>query len=682
VQQDELPGAPAAAVLGYELWRTRFGGDRGVVGREIRLGNVPYTVVGVMPDGFAFPVSQEAWVPLRSGGAPPAPREGAEIFAFGRLAPGATIESANAELATLGARMTAAYPATHSGLRPRAVPYTEQSLTPEVYIGFAAAQTLTILLLVVICVNIAVLVHARTAARAGEIAVRSALGASRARIVGQLFAEALVLSVGAALAGIALAGGTLAWVGRMFDETGGLSFWMDLGLSPDAVLYALFLAAASAVIVGVVPALKVTGRRLRTGLDQAGRSGGLRLGASWTTQIIAQVAVATAILPAATFSAWDQFRSGLARPEYAAEEFLTAHLAMEEGEASDERASRFEDRFTALTARLEADPAVTYVTFTKHSVVNTVPGSIVVEDLPRAPGRPRDQSVRTNEMDLHVFDAFDIPILEGRGFVPSDLAAGASPVIVNRAFVEEVLGGRNAVGRELRYTWRYGWGAERRPGTETDTLRRYKIVGVVGDQFVVGTDPSEVRARVFHPTTAGRLGGVTLAVRLRGLAPEDFAPRLRAIAAAVDPTLQLHDVLPLDTDLHREQRLYRFIGIAIVLVTLSVVLLSAAGIHALMSFTITRRRREIGIRAALGARPTRLLAGIFSRAAGQVAVGLAIGVVAATLLKDLVENATGGQAALFISAAAALMTVVGLLAALEPARRGLRVEPMEALRAD
>jgi hypothetical protein len=284
--------------------------------------------------------------------------------------------------------------------------------------------------------------------------------------------------------------------------------------------------------------------------------------------------------------------------------------------------------------------------------------------------------VRALEGDLALFDAFGMPVLEGRGFGPGDLAEGATAVVVNRAFVEEVLGGRNAVGREMRYA------TAPRLGPPVDTMRRYQIVGVVGNQLVVPEDPWEADAHAYHPTTAGRLGWVNLVVRMRGRTPTDFAPRFREITAALDPTLQIREILPMDEQLRLTQRSYSFFGAAIAAVTLSVVLLSAAGIHALMSFTATRRRREIGIRSALGARPARLLAGIFSRAVGQIGVGLAVGLVGAALLNRIVTTLIGEQAAIFTLVPAALMAVAGLLAALGPARRGLRVEPMEALRTE
>lgn len=174
---------------------------------------------------------------------------------------------------------------------------------------------------------------------------------------------------------------------------------------------------------------------------------------------------------------------------------------------------------------------------------------------------------------------------------------------------------------------------------------------------------------------------MTAVVRVRGGEPAAFAPRLREIAADVDPTLQATDVLSFDEALRRMQKFFRLVALTIVLVTLSV-LLSAAGIHALMSFTVARRGKEIGIRAALGAHPRRLLASVFARAAAQLGLGLAVGIGAAALLNGLVENLTGGKEAVVVPAAAALMLAVGLAAALGPARRGLRIEPTEALKAE
>jgi putative ABC transport system permease protein len=211
--------------------------------------------------------------------------------------------------------------------------------------------------------------------------------------------------------------------------------------------------------------------------------------------------------------------------------------------------------------------------------------------------------------------------------------------------------------------------------------RWYEIVGVVGDLPAGAMDAGLPAARLYHPLAPGGAYPASLAVRVRGGAAESFAGRLREVAAALDPALRPHEVLALD-EVYRQgdQGLMRMGAWAITLVTVSVLLLSAAGIYALMSFTVTRRRREIGIRAALGADPRRILASVFSRAMGQLAVGLALGVALATLLAPAMQDGDSRGFPAFIPAVALLMLVVGLLAALGPARRGLRIHPMEALR--
>lgn len=294
-----------------------------------------------------------------------------------------------------------------------------------------------------------------------------------------------------------------------------------------------------------------------------------------------------------------------------------------------------------------------------------------------APAEAAGHRARFDHVEVGFFDAFDAAVVAGRGFRAGDPEAAAAPVVVNEAFVRQVLGGRNALGRRVRYLERHSSSSVR-----TEAGRWHEIVGVVSDVLTVGVDPGETEVRVYHPALPEQVLPATLALRIRGAAPAEFAPRLREIAAAVDPTLQLRSVLSLDEALRDIKTLARWTALAIVLVTLSVLLLSAAGIHALMSFTVARRRKEIGIRAALGADPRRLLASIFSRALGQLAIGLALGVGAAVLLDGAVDDLLGGHGMVVVPATAALMLVVGVLAALGPAQRGLRIDPAEALKAD
>ena len=688
VDEDEREGAPPVLVIGSEIWRIRFASDAGIVGRTLQLGDVSYSIVGVMPEGFAFPVNDRFWIPLRAEPSRHERRNGPDISVFGRLAAGATLESAQLELTRIGQQTAAAFPKTHEHLRPQVSPYTYPFFDmeqPENALALHVVQALVILLLVVVSVNVAILVYARTATRQSEIAVRSALGASRGRIVAQLFVEALVLSTAAAAAGAALT----VWVlGELEAGLAQLSiqfpFWMMFRLSTGAVVYILALAVLAAAIVGVVPALKATGPGVQTGLRIIGAGGsGMRLGRTWTVLIVAQVAFAVALLPVALFHAWDSIRAGIADPGPAAREFLTARVAI------DRSIPLSRNRFAEIVRRLKAEPEVADVTFAL-----LVPGEeptvwIDVEGVRRPPASQSEASgyavragtfgheARFNRVDVDFFDAFDVPILAGRGLNAGDAGPAANAIVVNRTFAQRIVGDREVLGRRVRYVGRSG---DARP-EHIEFERWYEIVGLVSDFPAKTTEARSVDAKIYHAATPGEILPVTLALRVRGGAPAAFAGRLREIAASVDANLQLRDVLSMDEVLRKEQQLLRLVAVALALLTLSVVLLSAAGIYALMSFTVAQRRREIGIRAALGADPRRIVGSIFSRALGQLAIGAVLGVTAAVLADgvsggDLME----GNGAIVLPLVSLFMVMVGLFAALGPARRGLRINPTEALR--
>lgn len=697
---DETEGAPPVVVIGYDLWRTRFASDPGVVGRTLRLGNTVHTVVGVMPQGFAFPVSHSLWIPLRANPADYERRQGPALTVFGRLAPGATLDDAQAELTTVGRRMAAAFPKSHQKLQPRVLQYTAAFMDGTPLWVLHLVQLLVSMLLVVISVNVGILVYARTATRQGEIAVRSALGASRRRIVVQLFVEALVLSTAAAALGLGIAALVLRQVDtllvRELAHFGGPPFWMDFGLSAGAAVYVLGLAILAAGIVGIVPGLQSTGRRLQSGLRQLGGATGMQMARTWTLLIVAQVALAMAVMPAAVVSAWKSVRYAQAEPAFAAETFLSAELDMEEeappsAEAEAYRRefdSRYGNRLAELTRRLEAEPGVVTVTFGMSLPGQESEAQIEVEGVP-SPERPASDDedragpagydVRVGRVDVDYFNAFGIPVLTGRGFDPADLGTSAAGVVVSRTFVQQILGEGNVLGRRFRYVAEGGDAMQAaEPG------RWYEIVGVV-DDFPGNAleEPGELHGTLYHPVAPGEGHPVSLAVRVRGAAPAAFAGRLREMVTQLDPTLHLRETRPMDDALRQDAGAMRLAALALGAVCVSVLLLSGAGIYALMSFTVTQRRREIGIRAALGAHPRRILASIFSRALGQLALGVALGLVGAVLL----DRASGGEfmsgvGPLLLPALAALMGVVGVVATFRPAWRGLRIQPVEALRGE
>ena len=688
LEEDERSDA-RVVVIAFAEWQRRFAADPGIIGRRVRLGGQEYAVVGVMPEGFAFPVNDRYWIPFVVGAAERERADAIAVTIAGSLPDGSTIDGAQAELTLIGTRMASAYPETHERLRPRVLPYTRAFFdvdSPELIWTLNSFRLFIALLLVVIAVNVAILVFARTATRAGEIAVRTALGASRTRVVMQLFAEALVVSGTAAAVGLAIAGLLLARLQAMGQQVeaerrfGVMPFWLDVGLTPAVIAYALALAIVGAAIVGVVPGLKATGKRVQTSLQRlSGHGARMQLGRVWTALIVAQVAIAVAVLPFAVHDAAEMVDLAVENPGYPAEEFLDASLTLEPADVFDSSAAnkravdqRFRARAAELVRRLESDPAVAGLTIRLPRSDERIELEAVVS--PNADERPIDVGTeRVHRVEAGFFALYGMPIVAGRAFADADLRAGATAVIINQVFAERALGSGAVLGRRMRFV----------RGSDTSSVREtgpwLEIVGVVRDLEGSRQHPEN---QIYLPADAAQLTSpIHIAIRTRVSPATSFAPRLRELAAAVDPMLQLHDLIGA-AERHRQWRqVPRYLAIGTTVVTLSVLLLSAAGIYAMMSFTVARRRREIGIRSALGADARRVLTSIFARASAQLGTGILFGLIGTVAIDKLAGRGPvhDGNAVVLL-VVAAVMTTVGLLAATGPARRGLAVQPTEALR--
>ena len=704
VDADLAPGAARVIVIGHDVWQRRYAGARDVIGRELRLGETVPTVVGVMPDGFQFPFNFRYWVPLRAGAGEMLRNTGPEGVVFGRLAPDATLAQAHAEVSALGILAPALRsaerergPALRSAEREggRVVPYTFAFTGDfergELGLLWSLSSLALVLLLLPPCANVAILNYARTVTRQQEFAARHALGASRARIVWQLFIESLVLT--AAAAGVALLILRVVSVvvaGRLQQIPGGPPFWMTFDVSYRTLLFVGGLAVAGAAMSGLVPALQATGRLARLGAGALAGRTSLRLGATWTTLVIAQVAFSVGVLPLAVELAWGTLRTGAVGPGFAAEEFATARVAVEDDrfvlDAREtprqlaDHASLFANRQRELVRRLLGDPGILGVAAALRPpgdepwVFIDIEGREVPTEAGVFNGPLPGFPARFNQVDASFFELYQVPTLIGRGFPKGDRAAEPDAVIVNRNFADTIARGGSALGRRFRYVramegeWHYG--------PEAD--RWYEVVGVVGN-LPVTTD-----ARVaYHAAAPGQMHPAHLQLRLRG-GPGGLAERLRDIAASVDPTLHVDEVRTL-AEIYREHRFGDNLGaITIGAVTGSVLLLSAAGLYALMAFTVAQRRREIGIRSALGAQPGQLVGAVFRRAFWQIGAGSVLGMLAAYLVGRYVpiEQVGGLPIPGVLPGAAAFMLLVGVLASLSPARRGLRIDPTEALRSE
>jgi putative ABC transport system permease protein len=678
---DEREGAPPVVVIGYDVWRSRFDQDRSVLGQQVKLGSTQHTVVGVMPEGFGFPVNHQYWIAFRANPTAYARGAGPVMFVFGRLAPGATIASAQAELTVIGQRAAATFPATNATLKPQVLEYTRPiNDVQDAGVGTWMTMQLTLsLVLIVVALNVAVLLYARTATRRGEIAVRTALGASRGRIVMQLFVEALVLSLLPALLGLALAQYAIG-IGKeiMVQDLSGMGgaapFWWEDGIHLSTMVYVLGLVVVTAAIAGILPALHATRRRSGEDLRQLGGSTGMRLGRMWNALVIVQIAFAVAVLPAAIKIGLTEIRDSLTGPNYPLEEFMGFGVATETG------ASPLGNRLLDVKRRLQAQPEVAGVAFTGSLPQPAATGRIEVDGLPAedVPSPSRFNRVTTFGIDTDYLDVYGLPVVAGRPFDALDPAAANRPVIVDRAFERRFLNGRSAVGRRIRY-------AAGAPNGHPSPW--YEIVGVAENLQRNPIDPDAVSPTVLYPVAPDRLAGASVTVRLRGSAAsrmhEGFAQKVYQIVAPVDSGWRMGEMRARAQPDGQDALAVRLVGLALSLILLTVLLFSAAGVYSLMSFTVAQRRREIGIRAALGASSLGLLRSAFSRVAVQVAMGVVLGALGAMVIAPASEGVVlAGRLAIVTPAVALTMVLVGVAAAYGPARRSLRIQPTEALRAE
>ena len=676
---DEMQGAEPVVVLGYDVWQGQFLHDPAIIGRVVTVGRTARTVVGVMPPRFGFPLNQQLWVPLPVQDA--RPREGPPVQVFGRLADGASWQDAAAELAVVSARFAADEPATHTQLRTRVRAFAGRTPGDPVRLEALAVHAIVLLLLGVVSANVATLLFARTALRESELVVRHALGASRARVIAQIVIEALVLALAAALLGLVVAQTAVryAWVRATQIMGEALPFWVDLRLEPVTVAYALLLALVAAALIALLPAVKATGASVQRGLQGVTSTGGtIKFGGIWSFIIGAQVACTLVSVPAVVGIVSNSLREESRWAEFPTERYLTLRLSMnnealagehgvpDDGQIAARRALAYE----ALAGRLREEPGVTHVTFSEHlPTMSPQWVALETEQDGAAPARLQgnyEGGFAMAAVGAGYNDAFGARIVTGRGLQAADAGAPNGPVVVNEAFMRGV--GTNPVGTRVRTLPR---GSEREPGPW------HEIVGVITDSGMFPAAGGGV-ASIYRAASPAELDPVIVVVRVAGHAAP-LGPRIAALAGKVDAGVQLRDIVTLEEIVEQEQNSQLFGTVVVGSVLPVAVVLSAAGLYALMAVAVQRRTREIGIRIALGANHRRVLRTVFARAARQLGGGILAGNSIILLLAWRADSLTADLLVTSVITSV-IMAAVGVLACAAPARRALCVQPTEALR--
>lgn len=657
--EDAEPGAPPVVLLGHRLWSRRYEADFTIPGRQIRINGVVRQVVGVMPEGFRFPVDHDLWLPL-SLPTVASPASGPAWVGFGRLRDGVSLEQAQAEFDALGARLAATAPATHANRTVHVRAFRDELIRPTARIIFRVMLLVVSFVLLVACANAANLLLARAMARRHEVAVRSALGAGRSRLVMQLLTEVLVLATGAGLVGVGLAWAAIVVFNRMVGFE--LAYWMKVQVDGGVLLVAGAAVLVATIAAGLGPARQALGVTLGDALK--GVRGSMRLGKASQGLVGFEIALSGALLVITALMVSGVLRQVDRFGRMSSEGVLTARLELRpEAYPDTVSVAAF---YRTLHERLSAEPGIGPVAFG-----STLPGFRGEARPLRLEGRPVPvELVPETRVFLATPDllpAFKATVLEGRDLTWSDGPEEPPVALVNRRFVERHFGGVSPIGRRIRL-------GEGDAGWVT-------IVGVAPDLERRGRLEDDIDA-VYLSLLQSDQRNVAVVLRVRG-DPPGFVPALRNAVRGIDPDVPLFEEVPLDQVIALETSSEKLFGGLFTVFGLSALIMASVGLFGMVAFTVRQRSRELGIRQALGARPQEIIRQVARGASLQLGLGLVLGLGLAALLAPLFGDALMGTDPhewRWYGLVAGTLAGVGILATGIPARRALRLSPTQVLR--
>jgi predicted permease len=659
------PGLESVVMLTHGLWQRRYGADPAIIGRSLVINDRARTVVGVMPPGFRFPERDDLYMPLRWE---EALRTARNVNAVALLEPGVTIEQASAEFTSIAERLAATHPLTNRGFGAQLVPIRNTYIGEEENTTGIIMMAAVGFVLLIMCANLANLMLVRGAARQRELAVRAAMGAGRLRLAWLSMAESLLLAVPGAVIGLLASQWAVEWMVSSFPED--IPYWLDFGVDRNVALFALVTAVFTTVAVGLLPSLRATTPNLATDLKEAGRSvslgrGGQRLQAALA---VSQVALCFGLLVGANL----MVRSFLAmqgadlgfdhRPILSARGYLA-------GDAYDDLHARTAF-YREVVRSVAAMPGVAAA-----AVTTAIPGddggsgrALVID------GRTeegQELGVQSIGISPELFRALDLPMVAGRTFTTDEAdSAEATVAILNQSLAARLWPGESALDRRVGFK-----GAR--------SILWLRVVGVVPNVHYeeIGEDTAQSRLSVYVPYSM--YGARSMAILMRAEAsPDALVGPARETLQRLGPTFPVYRLMPM-RDLRRfttwEQE---FFGNLMAVFATVALLLACLGIYALISYSVGRRSREIGVRLALGARPADVMGMLLRESVTVGGAGLVVGLTLAVMIARALAGTLYGVAVdawLFGSMAVPLGAAI-VLATLVPARRAARVEPTIALR--
>jgi len=663
---DVDPAAPPTAILGHALWRDRFASSPDVVGTTLRVNGHPHTIIGVMPPNYEFPYNTKLWLPIQENLAAIAPGQGEQVSLVGRLRPEATYEGANAEFRGLTRRLAALRPAADSNLRIAVLPFVRASVNPRVYTLLYGMLGAVFLVLLVACANVANLLLDRAANRTREIGIRSALGASRLAIVRQLLVESAILAAVAAIVGTALAVLGILLFNRAVAGSPNPVFWMDIRLHPAVVVFVIAVAIMASVLAGLAPAIQSARLDINAILkDESHAASSLRAGRLSRAIVVVEIAVSSAILLASGFMTRSIINLRNVEPGFATSGILTARVTLTTNDTVRQRTF-----FETLERDLGVAPGRTGV-----YLGNGLPGGGMVPHRLTREGhtyrRERDHPVvRTLAVTPGFFTTFGVRVARGRAIAATDRNGAEGVAVVSQSFVQRHFRDVDPIGRRIRIA--------------SDTTEPWlTIVGVVPTLVTASFDdpwPAEVFTSFWQQRRFD-----TGALAVAGNGELTSAATLRATVAAIDPEVPVYATQSMVDVMREPMRFFQIFASLFIVFGIASLVLSSIGLYAVMTFSVSRRVREMGIRLALGATAGTVIRMVLRQGARQIAVGMAVGLLVGS---GLVRVA---RAALFqVQPNDPLVTLLvglvlastALVACLVPARKATRVDPVIALRTE
>jgi len=675
--EEDLSGSPARVVLvSHRLWQRTFASDPALIGSTLQLDGEAYQVIGVMPPGFRFPEGIETpqgadlWEPLGLDPDMEPNRNWHNMFVVARLQPGVELTQARAEMDGLARRMAEEYPDSNTGWGVQLDPLDER-LVGDVGTVLYALLAAVAFVLVMACVNVGSLLLSRTVQRDAEMAVRTAMGASRRRLVRQMLTESLVLATAGGVLGLVLARVSFPWIAALSPVD--IPRLEGVALDLRVLLFAFLVSAATGVLFGVVPAVRGTRADLYALLRQGG---GRQLGAVTgrrvqSAVIVAQVALVVVLLVGSALMVVSLRRLQQVDPGYDTENRLTLQIWLSEAQYPEiyQRSDFYRD----VIERIEAIPGVISAGGSTTLPVADVQtkASFIIEG--RESERPGEVFL-TNHRRVRpgYLRTLGVPLLEGRYLAASDDAQAPGVVVVSKAMAEHYWPGEDPIGKRVKRGWR-----------SPDELPWLTVVGVVDDVLDNGLDnPPE--PTWYLPDSQHDTEYMNLVVRTEGDSLA-LAPAIRQAIRDVDPEQPIYRVATLRSLVDESVAKRRFGAVLLSVFAAVGVLLATIGIYGVMSYTVGARSREISLRLALGARPREVLRTVIARGMALTAGGLVVGLVATALLVRLFSSLLFGVSPTdpaILGGMSLLFVAIALVANYLPARRVTRVDPVVALRSE